>query len=277
MIIDSHHHLWNLGLRDYFWMTPELKPLYRNFLVDDLIRTVQPFQISGTVVVQAHQSLEETRWLLQIADKSDLILGVVVWVDLKEPNLDLTLNNLKRNLKFKGVRHLIQDEPDLAWMLQPEVIRGLKILHEARLTYDLLVKPHQLENALRLVDRLPEMPIIVDHIAKPYIKAGTRQPWDRQMKELAQSPHIYCKISGLITEADHQHWKETDFNFYLEHILSHFGWDRVCWGSDWPVCLMAGDYNQVLKLPEKILRSAASQTQWDAFMGGNAFKFYSLL
>ena len=116
------------------------------------------------------------------------------------------------------------------------------------MTYDLLVKPHQLENALRLVDRLPEMPIIVDHIAKPYIKAGIREPWASQIKELAQSPHIYCKVSGLITEADHQHWKETDFIFYLEHILNVFGWDRICWGSDWPVCLLAGSYGQVIEI-----------------------------
>ena len=277
MIIDSHHHLWNLELRDYSWMSLELKPLYRNFLEDDLIKTVQPFAVSGTVVVQAHQSLEETRWLLKIADQSDLILGVVGWADLKEPNLDRTLHLLKGNSKFKGVRHLIQDEPDVSWMLQPEVIRGLRMLHEARLTYDLLVKPPQLENALRLIAQLPDLPIIVDHIAKPYIKAGTHELWASQMKELAQSPHIYCKISGLITEADHQHWKESDFVFYLEHILNVFGWDRVCWGSDWPVCLMAGDYGQVLKLPEKILRSSATHAQWSAFMGGNAMKFYGLL
>jgi L-fuconolactonase len=277
MIIDSHHHLWNLELRDYSWMSPELKPLNRNFLEDDLISTVQPFGISGTVTVQAHQSLEETRWLLKIADKSNLILGVVGWADLKDPNLDRTLHRLKGNSKFKGVRHLIQDEPDVSWMLQPEVIRGLRMLHEAGLTYDLLVKPPQLENALRLAAQLPDMLIIVDHIAKPYIKAGTQELWASQMKELAQSPRIYCKISGLITEADHQHWKETDFVFYLEHILNVFGWDRVCWGSDWPVCLMAGDYSQVLKLPEKILRSSATQAQWDAFMGGNALKFYGLL
>jgi len=277
MIIDSHHHLWNLRLRDYPWMSPELKPLDRNFLEDDLVKTVQSSHISGTVLVQAHQSLEETRWLLQIAEKSNLILGVVGWVDLKESNLEKTLEKLKGNLKFKGVRHLIQDEPDANWMLQPEVIRGLKMLHEARLTYDLLVKSHQLENALRLVERLPEMPIIVDHIAKPSIKAGIREPWASQMKELARSPHIYCKISGLITEADHQHWRETDFSFYLEHILYVFGWDRICWGSDWPVCLMAGDYGQVMKLPEIILRSSANQAQWDAFMGGNALKFYDLL
>ena len=277
MIIDSHHHLWNLRLRDYPWMSPELKPLDRNFLEDDLVKTVQSSHISGTVLVQAHQSLEETRWLLQIAEKSNLILGVVGWVDLKESNLEKTLEKLKGNLKFKGVRHLIQDEPDANWMLQPEVIRGLKMLHEARLTYDLLVKSHQLENALRLVERLPEMPIIVDHIAKPYIKAGIREPWASQMKELARSPHIYCKISGLITEADHQHWRETDFSFYLEHILYVFGWDRICWGSDWPVCLMAGDYGQVMKLPETVLRSSANQAQWDAFMGGNALKFYDLL
>jgi L-fuconolactonase len=258
-------------------MSCELKPLYRNFLPDDLIRTVRSFCISGTVVVQAHQSVEETHWLLDLSQQTDLIRGVVGWVDLKDPDLQKTLEELKGNQKFKGVRHVIQDEPDVNWMLQPEVMRGLKMLHEARLTYDLLVKPHQLENALRLVDRLPEMPIIVDHIAKPYIKAGIREPWACQMKELGRAPHIYCKISGLITEADHQHWKEADFFYYLEHILNVFGWDRICWGSDWPVCLLAGDYDQVFKLPEAVLKTNANQAQWDAFMGGNASKFYRLL
>ena len=277
MIIDSHHHLWDLGRRHYSWMSPELKPLFRNFLVDDLIRTTGPFRISGTVVVQAHQSVEETHWLLDLAQQTDLILGVVGWVDLKDPDLQKTLAELQGSQKFKGVRHLIQDEPDVNWMLQPEVIRGVKMLHEAKLTYDLLVKPHQLENALRLVDQLPEMPIIVDHMAKPYIKARILEPWASQMKELATSPHVYCKISGLITEADHQNWNDHDFTFYLEHIITVFGWDRVCWGSDWPVCLLAGDYSQVLKLPRKILRPAASEAQWDAFMGGNALRFYDLL
>jgi len=277
MIIDSHHHLWDLGLREYFWMSPELKPLYRNFLVDDLIRTVQPFNISGTVVVQAHQTLEETRWLLDLTLQTNLILGVVGWVDLKDSGLDRTLDDLKRNKKFKGVRHLIQDESDVQWMLQPEVIRGLKMLFQADLAYDLLVRPHQLENALRLVERLPEMRIILDHMAKPYIKAGIRDPWASQMRELARSSNIYCKVSGLITEADHQNWNDNDFAFYLEHILTLFGWDRICWGSDWPVCLLAGDYRQVLGLPEEILGSAASKAQWAAFMGGNAARFYKLL
>jgi L-fuconolactonase len=277
MIIDSHHHLWDLGIRDYFWMSPDLKPLYRNFLVDDLIRTVKPFNVLGTVVVQAHQSVEETRWLLNLAQQTNLILGVVGWVDLRDPELDNTLDDLKGNKKFKGVRHLIQDEPDVHWMLHPEVVRGLKKIFQAGLTYDLLIRPHQLENALRLVERLPETRIIIDHIAKPYVKDGLREPWASQMKELAKSPKIYCKVSGLITEADHQQWKSSDFVFYLEHILSLFGWDRICWGSDWPVCLLAGNYRQVLRLPEEIIGTIANKDQWDAFMGGNAARFYELL
>jgi len=274
--IDAHHHLWDLKKRNYAWMSSDLKPIYRNFLVEDLVKTVAPYKITGTVLVQAHQSVEETRWLLELAGKSNLILGVVGWVDLKDQQLGKTLADLKKHKKFKGVRHIIQDEPDANWMLQTEVMRGLRILHEEGLTYDLLIKPHQLDAALRLIDHLPAMPIILDHIAKPYIKEGKREPWAAQMRQLAKSPHLYCKISGLITEADHARWKTKDFTFYLNHVVEVFGWNRLCWGSDWPVCLLAGDYGQVLQLPEKILKPGATERQWAQFTGLNAQRFYRL-
>jgi len=276
MKIDAHHHLWDLKKRNYAWMSSDLKPIYRNFLVEDLVKTVAPYKVTGTVVVQAHQSVEETLWLLELAAKSNLILGVVGWVDLKDPQLGKTLTELKKHKKFKGVRHLIQDEPDVNWMLQTEVMRGLRTLHEADLTYDLLIKPHQLDAALRLIDHLPAMPIILDHIAKPYIKEGKREPWAAQMRQLAKASHVYCKISGLITEADHAKWKTDDFTFYLKHVVEIFGWDRLCWGSDWPVCLLAGNYGQVLELPEKILNPGATEKQWAQFMGLNAQRFYRL-
>ena len=275
MIIDSHHHLWDLQKRRYEWMSPDLKPIYRNFSVDDLAEAVGPYKIDGTVLVQAHQSVEETLWMLDLAEKSNLILGVVGWVDLKDPRLDETLGQLKSHRKFKGARHIIQDEPNVDWMLQTEVMRGLRKVHDAGLTYDLLIKPHQLDNALRLIDHLPAMPIIVDHIAKPYIKDGKREPWGTQMKQLAKSSHIYCKISGLITEAD-RNWKIEDFTFYLKHVVDIFGWNRICWGSDWPVCLLAGDYGQVFHLTEKILKPDATAPQWKRFMGLNAQEFYHL-
>jgi len=276
MKIDAHHHLWDLKKRNYAWMSTDLKPIYRNFLVEDLVKTVAPYKITGTVVVQAHQSVEETLWLLELAARSNLILGVVGWVDLKDPQLGKTLTELKKHKKFKGVRHIIQDEPDVNWMLQTEVMRGLRTLHEADLTYDLLIKPHQLDAALRLIDHLPAMPIILDHIAKPYIKEGKREPWATQMRQLAKASHVYCKISGLITEADHAKWKTDDFTYYLKHVVESFGWDRLCWGSDWPVCLVAGNYEQVLELHEKILKPGATEKQWAQFMGLNAQRFYRL-
>ena len=276
MIIDCHHHLWDLKKRQYSWMSPALKPLYRDFGVKDLEQTIKPFGVGATVVVQAHQSVEETLWLLQIAEESKLIRGVVGWVDLKDAELDKTLVFLKRHPKFKGVRHLIQDESDPNWVLQTDVMRGLRMIHAAGLTYDLLVKPPQLDNTLRLVDHLPAMRLILDHIAKPFIKEGRREPWASQVRDLAHRSHIFCKVSGLITEADHLNWKLDDFRFYLEHIVDVFGWDRVCWGSDWPVCLLAGNYGQVMQLPEKILKPGATEHQWAQFMGGNAQRFYQL-
>lgn len=276
MIIDAHHHLWDLNKRQYPWMSSDLKPIYRDFLIEDLMDTVQPHKVDGTVLLQAHPSLEETYWLLELAEKSALILGVVGWVDLKDPELGSTLVDLRKHQKFKGARHLIQDEPDVNWMLQTEVMRGLRTLHEAGLAYDLVIKPHQFEVALRLVDHLPPMPMILDHIAKPYIKDRQREPWASQIQQLAKASHVYCKISGLITEADHASWRTDDFNFYVNHVVDAFGWDRVCWGSDWPVCLLAGNYGQVLRLPEEILRPRATDQQWAQFMGLNARRFYQL-
>jgi L-fuconolactonase len=201
---------------------------------------------------------------------------VVGWVDLKDPELGSTLGELRKHGKFKGARHIIQDEPEVNWMVQTEVMRGLRTLHEAGLAYDLLIKPHQFDVALRLIDHLPPMRIILDHIAKPYVKERRREPWASQIRQLAKAQHIYCKISGLITEADHARWKTEDFVFYLNHVVDAFGWDRICWGSDWPVCLLAGDYGQVLRLPEEILRPTATEQQWAQFMGLNARRFYQL-
>jgi L-fuconolactonase len=226
-----------------------LKPIYRNFLVEDLVKTVAEYKITGTVVVQAHQSVEETRWLLELAEQSNLILGVVGWVDLKDPELRKTLADLKKHTKFRGVRHIIQDEPDASWMLQTEVMRGLRILHEEGLTYDLLIKPHQLDTALRLIDHLPAMPIILDHIAKPYIKEGKREPGQHKCGN-GEVPHLYCKISGLITEADHAKWKTEDFTFY-QSCGRGVRLGSSLLGRDWPVCLLAGDYGQVLQLSER--------------------------
>jgi L-fuconolactonase len=276
MLIDAHHHLWDLAKRKYAWMSPDLQPISRNFLADDLVKTVAPFNVEGTVLVQAHQSVEETRWLLEIAERCKVILGVVGWVDLTDPEAHKTLAELKAHSKFKGVRHLIQDEPDARWMLRSDVMRGLRMVHQSACTYDLLIKPHQFETALNLVDHLPAMPIILDHIAKPDIKQQGREPWATHIRRLAQYQHVYCKISGLITEANHREWKPADFTFYLNHVVDVFGWDRICFGSDWPVCLLAGDYGQVLHLPERILRTRATDSQWAQFMGENARRFYGL-
>lgn len=276
MIIDAHHHLWDLKKRNYSWMSPDLKAIHRDFLVGDLTKTVAPYKIDGTVLVQAHQSVEETRWMLGLAEKSKLILGVVGWVDLKDPQLGKTLEELKTHPKFRGVRHIIQDELDPGWMLQGNVMRGLRAVHEAGIAYDLIIKPPQFEAALNLVDHLPAMPIILDHIAKPYIKDGKHEPWATHIRQLAQYPHVYCKVSGLITEADHSRWKTDDFIFYVKHVVEVFGWERLCFGSDWPVCLLAGSYDQVFHLPERILKPQATEKQWAQFMGENAGRFYRL-
>jgi L-fuconolactonase len=238
MRLDSHQHFWKFNPAEYGWMQPDW-PIRRDFLPSDLQPLLNQQQLAGSIAVQARQTIEESRWLLSLADQSPLIKGVVGWVDLRSDRVEEQLAEFTPHPRFVGVRHVVQDEPDDRFMLRPDFIRGIGKLKQFDLTYDLLVFPQQLPAAIELVRRFPEQPFVLDHIAKPRIRDGTLSPWRDHIRELAQAQNVCCKVSGLVTEADWANWKAEDFRPFLDIVFEAFGEDRLMFGSDWPVCLLA--------------------------------------
>jgi L-fuconolactonase len=272
MKIDSHQHFWSYDASQYPWI-PAGSPLQRDWLPEDLARLQRPVGFDGSIAVQARQSLEESRWLLALADADPRIKGVVGWVDLRSEHVEDELAEFATHPCFVGVRHVVQDEPDDGFMLRPEFMRGIGKLLQHGLTYDLLVFPKQLPAAIGLVERFPEQPFVLDHIAKPFIKAGTLSPWREQVRELATFPNVCCKVSGMVTEADHRAWRPADLSPYVDVVAEAFGEDRLMFGSDWPVCLLAASYEQTFASVRD--HSAwASPSAKEKFLGGNAARFY---
>ncbi len=236
MLLDSHQHFWNYTEPEYPWI-PKGSPLQRDWLPQDLAPLLAQSGLDASIAVQARQTLGESRWLLNLADHYPLIKGVVGWVDLRSDRVEQQLAELSKHPKFVGVRHVVQEEPDDDFMLGPDFLRGIGRLKQFKLTYDILIYPKQVRAAIELVDRLPEQPFVLDHIAKPSIRNGTLSPWREQIRELAKSPRVFCKVSGMVTEADHERWKPSDFKPYLDVVFEAFGENRLMYGSDWPVCL----------------------------------------
>ncbi len=249
MIIDAHHHLWKYNTSDYGWMDDSMDVLKRDYLPVDFEEEITKAGISGTVVVQARQKLEETRWLLELADQNPFIVGVVGWVDLRSANLVTQLEEFAGHPKLVGVRHVIHDEPDDDFMLHPAFLKGMETLHHYNLAFDLLLFPKHLERAIELVSMFPDQKFILDHISKPFIKSGILQPWKDDIRLLAAHSNVWCKISGMVTEADHRSWKYKNFVPYMEVVSEAFGTDRIMLGSDWPVCRLAGEYIEVMGIP----------------------------
>ena len=279
MNIDSHQHFWSYSATDYPWIGAGMERLARDYLPVDLEAAAAALGISGTVAVQARQTLEETRWLLELAERHPLIRGVVGWVDLRSTAVGDQLNECVAREKFVGVRHVVQDEPDPRFLLGEEFFRGLKQLHAFGLTYDLLLYPQQLPAAVELVASLPEQPFVLDHLAKPRIAAWTARSdmasWRHDIEALARHENVCCKLSGLVTETAWRQWRPADFKPYLDIALSAFGPDRLMFGSDWPVCLLSGDYAEVAG----IIRDVCGQLSPDeqaAIWGGTATRFYGL-
>jgi L-fuconolactonase len=227
MRIDSHQHFWRYDAAQYPWI-PQGSPLHRDWLPDDLAPLLAASGLDGCVAVQARQTFEESRWLLELAERAPIIKGVVGWVDLRGERVGQQLAELASNPKFRGVRHVVQDEPDVNFLLGADFQRGIGALHQFGLTYDLLVFPKQLPAAIELVRKFPEQPFVLDHIAKPPIKAGVLDPGVEQIRELARAPNVLCKVSGLVTEADHLAWRADDFKPYLHVVFGAFGEDRLC-------------------------------------------------
>lgn len=280
MKVDSHHHFWNPSRRDYYWMEGEaFDSIRRPFAPDDLRPLLQQAGIDKTVVCQTIPSLEETREFLALAENTDFIGGVIGWVPLYDPEIDKILVSLKEGPGgrfLKAIRHQVHDEADPAWLNRPDVMAGVRAVGRAGLVYDLLPKEPQLPACIRCVAENPGMRFVVDHIAKPRIAAHELEPWATLMKELASYPNVWCKISGMVTEADMSSWREDDFRPYVERVLAFYGEDRVLFGSDWPVCLLAADsYQAVHRLAHNLLSSLSPAARAKAF-GINAQVVYGI-
>jgi L-fuconolactonase len=275
MRIDTHQHLWAYNPVEYAWMGPGMESLRRDFLPPDLAPLLKVSSVDGTVAVQARQTLEESTWLLELADQYPFIRGVVGWVDLRSLRVDEELEKLSRHRKFRGVRHVVQDEPDDRFMLREDFLRGIGRLKKFGLTYDLLLYARHLPAACELVKRFPEQPFILDHISKPLIKDRKLEPWATDIRRLAGFPNVTCKISGMVTEADWKNWKPTDFKPYLDVVFECFGPERLMVGSDWPVCTLAANYATVMQIAADYI-SKLSKDEQAAVWGGNALKFYGL-
>ncbi len=274
MSIDSHQHFWRYTAAEYPWMKPEW-PIRRDFLPLDLAREMAKVGIEGCVAVQAQQTVDEARWLLSLADAQPFIKGVVGWVDLQSDRVEEQLVELAQHPRFVGVRHVVQDEPDDSFMLRPAFQRGIGRLRQFNLAYDLLVFPKQLPAAIQLVASFPEQRFVLDHIAKPPIAAGTLSPWREHLRELAAAPNVWCKVSGMVTEAKRDGWRSEDFRPYLDIVFAAFGVERLMFGTDWPVCTLAGSYEQVHALMEAYTRALTAEAR-ARFFGGNAAEFYRL-
>ncbi len=246
MRIDSHQHFWNLAAVDYFWMPKDHPVLSRNYLPADLWPIYERNLFDGSVVVQAAHHDAEGDWLLQMAEREARILGVVAWADLQSKHLGHRLDHLQQHPKFKGIRHIVHDEPDINWLLQPKVIAGLKELARRGIPYDLLLKPPHLPVAIEAMDQVPELRCVIDHIAKPLIAQGEIEPWLSGMRTLSQIPTMHVKLSGMITEAQVPGWTPAHLAPYVQHVLQLFTPQRCMFGSDWPVCLLAGTWKEVL-------------------------------
>ena len=275
MNIDSHQHFWSYNPAEYGWINDQMKVLRRDFLPADLKPELQQNGFQGSIAVQARQSLTETQWLLDLAAQNPFIKGVVGWIDLCAPDVEQQISQFVKDPRFVGVRHIIQDEPDEAFMLRAEFINGLHYLQKYDLTYDLLIFPKHLSNALKLVVQFPALRFVIDHLAKPFIKKQIISPWREGLIELAHHPNTWCKISGMVTEADWQNWKYDDFVPYLDTVLETFGPERVLIGSDWPVCTLAGSHHKVISIVLRFIEKFTA-VQQAAILGQNAEHVYKL-
>ena len=275
MTIDSHQHFWKYNPETHAWIDDDMASIRRDFLPSDLKTVYTENGIDGCVAVQADQTLEETDFLLELARDNDFIKGVVGWADLRAKNVEKTLEKYASNKKLKGWRHVVQGEADHNFLLRPDFLRGISYLEKYEYTYDILVFPHQLGAVLEFVKHFPHQKFVIDHIAKPYIKDGFYEGWALLMEAIAQHENVYCKVSGMITEADYNTWTPEQVHPYLHHVLEIFGSERLMFGSDWPVCLVAGNYAQVKTVVTDFISGLCDIDQ-NMIMGENAMAFYRL-
>jgi L-fuconolactonase len=272
--IDAHQHFWHYTPEEYGWIDDSMSALRRDFLPEELETCLSSGGLSGCVAVQARQCLTETDWLLRLSERYAFIAGVVGWVDLRHPEVEQHLDRYSEHPKFVGVRHVVQDEPDPDFLFGHAFTRGIQEVAARNLSYDILIRPHQLGAAIRFANNFPEMRLILDHMAKPEIAGKKLRPWSLQIHELASCSNVWCKVSGMVTEAE-KHWKQEDFVPYLDVVFEAFGCHRVMMGSDWPVCTSVAPYPQVLSIVKKYIKQFPENLQ-EQILGGNAADAYRL-
>jgi L-fuconolactonase len=273
--IDSHHHLWRYDPQEYGWIDDNMKVIRHDFLPPHIEQEIQAAGIDGVVTVQAHQSVAETEWLLDLASQNAFMQGVVGWAPLTDLEVREVLGMLATNPKLKAVRHVIQGEPDANYVLREDFSRGIRALPEFGLVYDILIFERQLPQTIRFVDQHPNQVFVLDHIAKPRIGDRVTSPWAENMHELAKRPNVYCKLSGMVTEADYHGWTERDLQPYFDVALEAFGPRRLMFGSDWPVCLVAVSYQRWFNIVSGIVERF-SEDERDRIFGGTAAEAYKL-
>jgi L-fuconolactonase len=272
--VDAHQHFWRVARGDYFWLTPALEPLYRDFGPGDLAPLLRAAGIEATVLVQAAPTLAETRFMLDIAGETDWVAGVVGWVDFEASSASLDIGKIARHPKLVGVRPMIQDISDDDWVLRADLDPAFAAIQESGLVFDALVHPRHLKNLLQRLARHPDLRVVIDHCAKPAIHASMFEPWATDMAHLAHETGAFCKVSGLVTEAARD-WNVADLKPYFDHVLEHFGAGRLIWGSDWPVVTLAASYDGWVAASEA-LASGLSKSDKQALLGGNAVQLYRL-
>ncbi len=274
MRIDSHQHFWKYNAVNHAWIDDDMKLIRKDFLPGDLAPLLKSNGFDGCVSVQADQHEGENEFLLSLAKENSYIKGIVGWVDLKGDDLNERLEYWKSHALIKGFRHVVQGEPK-GFLSDPRFVKGVNALAKFGFTYDLLVYHHQLEEALSFVSKLDDVKIVVDHIAKPSIRTGEKTHWELDMAALSTFKNVSCKISGMVTEANWRSWKKEDFFPYLDEVFESFGADRIMYGSDWPVCLVAAQYEEQLEIVSTYMNALTSHEK-EMIMGGNATKFYNL-
>jgi len=275
--IDSHQHFWKVRRGDYPWMTPNVPVLCRDYGPEDLKPCLARRHIDRTILVQAAPTVAETDFLLELAEPESFVGGVVGWLDMESEGFADQFAVYRLKPKFIGIRPMLQDVPEDDYILKPEVMESLEVVARAGFPFEFLTFTRHLPHVLRALERTPGLHSVIDHISKPEIKAQKLEPWKSLIREVAQHSNVYCKLSGMITEADHQHWTPEHLRPYVDHVIECFGLERVMFGSDWPVCLRAGTYEQVVDALDSILSPWLDEASRAAVFGSNAERFYQAL
>lgn len=272
--IDAHQHFWHYTPAEYAWIDRSMAHIRRDFLPADLQLEMAPLGFDGTVLVQVRQSLEETLWMLDLANAEPMVEGVIGWADLRAAQIGDHLQALTRHPKLLGLRHVVQDEPD-GFLLQPEFLAGIKAMAPFDLTYDILIYERQLPEAIEFASRFPEQRFVLDHLGKPNVKRGAIEPWRQHLRRMASLPNVWCKLSGIVTEANWDTWTPDQIRPYLETAVECFGRNRVMIGSDWPVCTLAATYAETMELVTDMVADW-SESDRDAVLGGTATRLWQL-